>query len=176
MVLLPMLPELIKQLFSEPATNTFPAKYLPPSMTEFLQQVAEGKATLHPPVRLPPNFRGKIVYERDACTGCTLCARVCPSHAIDVLPETKRMRIWITQCIFCSQCTSVCPKSSLSMGQEFLLADEDRFSEMRIVGVRPPSLLFPIQHFLIPGSQITRISAFFQHHDAPGQALVDPVS
>jgi NAD(P)H-quinone oxidoreductase subunit I len=133
MVLLPMLPELIKQLFSEPATNTFPAKYLPPSITEFLKQVGEGKASMNPPIGLPPNFRGKIVYERDACTGCTLCARVCPSNAIDVLPETKRMRIWISSCIFCSQCTDACPKNGLSMSDEFLLADEDRFSEARIV-------------------------------------------
>jgi formate hydrogenlyase subunit 6/NADH:ubiquinone oxidoreductase subunit I len=133
MVLLPMLPELIKQLFSEPATNKFPAKYLPPSVTDFLRQVGEGKASMNPPVRLPPKFRGKIVYERDACTGCTLCARVCPSNAIDVLPETKRMRIWVTQCIFCSQCTDACPKNGLSMSEEFLLADEDRFSEARIV-------------------------------------------
>jgi NAD(P)H-quinone oxidoreductase subunit I len=133
MVLLPMLPELIKQLFSEPATNTFPAKYLPPSITEFLKQVGEGKASMNPPIGLPPNFRGKIVYERDACTGCTLCARVCPSNAIEVLPETKRMRIWISSCIFCSQCTDACPKNGLSMSDEFLLADEDRFSEARIV-------------------------------------------
>ncbi len=133
MVLLPMLPELIKQLLSEPATNKFPAKYLPPSITEFLRQVGEGKVPLNPPVPIPPNFRGKLAYEREACTGCTLCARVCPSHAIDVLPETRRMRIWITQCIFCSQCTDACPKNGLHMTEEFLLADEDRFSENLIV-------------------------------------------
>lgn len=133
MVLLPMIPELLKQLFLEPATNKFPDKYLPASITEFLQLVAEGKASMNPPVRVPPKFRGKIVYERDACTGCTLCAKVCPSHAIEILPETKKMRIWITQCIFCSQCTDTCPKNGLSMSEEFLLADEDRFSELRIV-------------------------------------------
>jgi formate hydrogenlyase subunit 6/NADH:ubiquinone oxidoreductase subunit I len=133
MALLPMLPELIRQLFSRPATNQFPAKYLPPSITEYLKLVAEGKASMNSPVDLPPNYRGKIVYEREACTGCTLCARVCPSHAIDVLPETKRMRIWVTQCIYCSQCTDACPKNGLSMSGEFLLADEDRFSDRRIV-------------------------------------------
>jgi formate hydrogenlyase subunit 6/NADH:ubiquinone oxidoreductase subunit I len=88
---------------------------------------------MNPPVGIPPNFRGKIVYERDACTGCSLCVRVCPSHAIDILPETKRMRIWIASCIFCSQCTDACPKNGLSMSEEFLLADENRFSEPLIV-------------------------------------------
>ena len=133
MALLPMLPELLKQLFLEPATNRFPAKYLPPSISRFFRRVGSGEEIMHPPVALPYKFRGKIVYEREACTGCTLCARVCPSHAIDVLPETKRMRIWVSQCIFCSQCTDACPKNGLSMGSEFLLADEDRFSEQRIV-------------------------------------------
>ena len=130
---LPMIPELLRQLFRTPATNPFPATYLPPSVTEFLKMVGEGKATLNPPVAIPPNFRGKIAYERDCCTGCTLCAKVCPSNAIEILPETKRMRIWVTQCIFCSQCNDICPKGGLSMSGEFLLADEDRFSENRIV-------------------------------------------
>ncbi|MDD1673649.1 MAG: 4Fe-4S binding protein [Methanomicrobiales archaeon] len=133
MALLPMIPELLKQLFLEPATNKFPAKYLPSSITQFLREVNEGKVGMNPPVKLPLRFRGKIAYEREACTGCTLCAKVCPAHAIDILPETKRMRIWVTQCIFCSQCTDACPKNGLSMSEEFLLADEDRYSEQRIV-------------------------------------------
>ena len=128
-----MIPELLKQLFLEPATNKFPTKYLPPSVTQFLREVSEGKSGMNPPVKLPPKFRGKIAYEREACTGCTLCAKVCPAHAIDILPETKRMRIWVTQCIFCSQCTDACPKNGLSMSEEFLLADENRYSEQRIV-------------------------------------------
>ena len=130
---LPMIPELLKQLFRAPATNPFPATYLPPSVTEFLKMVGEGKATINPPVDIPPNFRGKIAYDRDCCTGCTLCQKVCPANAIEFLPETKRMRIWVTQCIFCSQCNDICPKGGLSMSGEFLLADEDRFSENRIV-------------------------------------------
>jgi formate hydrogenlyase subunit 6/NADH:ubiquinone oxidoreductase subunit I len=128
-----MIPELLKQLFRTPATNPFPATYLPPSVTEFLKMVGEGKATINPPVDIPPNFRGKIAYDRDCCTGCTLCQKVCPANAIEFLPETKRMRIWVTQCIFCSQCNDICPKGGLSMSGEFLLADEDRFSENRIV-------------------------------------------
>lgn len=130
---LPMIPELLRQLFRRPATNPFPAAYLPPSVTEFLKMVGEGKATLNPPVAIPPNFRGKIAYDRDCCTGCTLCLKICPANAIEFLPETKRVRIWVTQCIFCSQCNDICPKGSLSMSGEFLLADEDRFSENLIV-------------------------------------------
>jgi len=133
MKFLPLFPELVRQLFREPATNRFPAKYLPPTVTGFLKSVGEGKATIVPPIPTPPNFRGKITYKNDCCIGCGLCVKVCPSHAIELIPETKQIRVWVGQCIFCSQCTSICPKGGLSMGDEFLLADEDRYSENLIV-------------------------------------------
>ncbi|HUU76594.1 MAG TPA: 4Fe-4S dicluster domain-containing protein [Methanoregulaceae archaeon] len=130
---LPLIPELLRQLFRKPATNLFPAKYQPPSVTGFLQSVAAGKAELNPPVATPQNFRGKIEYQRDGCIGCSLCVKVCPSYAIELLPETKRIRIWVDQCIFCSQCNDICPKGGLRMTDEFLLATEDRYSENLIV-------------------------------------------
>jgi ferredoxin len=133
MIRLPMVPELLRQLFKKPATNAFPARHLPPSVTEFLSQVANGKAAINPPVPVPLKFRGKIAYDRESCIGCTLCLKVCPAHAIEFLPETKRVRIYVTQCIFCSQCNDICPKDSLHMTPEFLLACEDRYAESQIV-------------------------------------------
>lgn len=130
---LPMLSELIQQLFRKPATNAFPARYLPPSVTQFLNSVAQGEAAINPPVPVPPKFRGKIAYDRESCIGCSLCLRVCPAHAIEFLPETKRIRIYVAQCIFCSQCNDICPKGSLHMTPEFLLATENRFAESQIV-------------------------------------------
>lgn len=133
MNLLPMFPELLRQLFRKPATNRFPATYLPPSVTGFLKKVSAGEAAIVPPVVLPPNFRGKIEYRRDGCIGCQLCTKICPSNAIEFLEDTKRIRIWVDQCIFCSQCTDICPKGGLVMTDAFLLADEDRYSENLIV-------------------------------------------
>ena len=97
MARLPMMPELLRQLFRKPATNAFPARYLPPSVTKFLTSVAQGEAAINPPVPVPPKFRGKIAYDRESCIGCSLCLRVCPAHAIEFLPETKRIRIYVTQ-------------------------------------------------------------------------------
>lgn len=128
-----MVPEVLRQIFRRPATNAFPAKYLPPSVTAFLARVAGGEAAVHPPVAVPPAFRGKIVYDREACIGCKTCTTVCPAHAIEFLPGTKKVRIYVTQCCFCSQCNDVCPKGALRMSTEFLLADEDRYSENLIV-------------------------------------------
>ncbi|MDI9632635.1 MAG: 4Fe-4S dicluster domain-containing protein [Methanolinea sp.] len=130
---LPLVPELLRQLFRRPATNLFPAKYLPRSVRRFLRDAGEGRARIHPPVPTPPQYRGKIAYDRESCIGCTLCVKVCPAHAIDFIPVTKKVRIWVGQCIFCSQCTSICPKNCLSMTEEFLLAGEDRYAENLIV-------------------------------------------
>lgn len=133
MMRLPAFSMVLRQLFKKPATNFFPAKNLPPSITRYLEAVAAGTASIHPPVATPAGFRGKIVYDRDTCIGCKMCTRVCPANAIEFLPDTKRIRIWVGQCVFCSQCNLVCPKSSLSMSHEFLLATEDRYAESMIV-------------------------------------------
>ncbi|MBR1368274.1 NADH-quinone oxidoreductase [Methanocalculus chunghsingensis] len=130
---LPMIREIFTQLFRTPATNQFPARHLPKSVTEFLKKVGSGEARMIPPVATPPAFRGKIQYDRDGCIGCKLCLKVCPAHAIEFIPETKRVRIYVASCIFCGQCNDICPKHVLTMSDEFLLATEDRFAENQIV-------------------------------------------
>jgi formate hydrogenlyase subunit 6/NADH:ubiquinone oxidoreductase subunit I len=124
---------LIKQLFSKPATNPFPARHMPKSVTGLLHKVAEGKATIHPPVPVPADLRGKIAYDRDKCIGCQLCLRVCPAHVIEFLPETKKIRMYVARCTFCAQCVDACPVDALSTTPEFLLADSDRFAKNLIV-------------------------------------------
>lgn len=133
MSFLPTMWEVLRQLFKKPATNLFPAKYLPKSVTEFLSDVAKGKRTINPTIATPDKYRGKIVYERDKCIGCKICTRVCPANAIEFIKETKTIRIYVTQCIFCSQCNDVCPADCLHMSDNFTLATADRYSEDMIV-------------------------------------------
>lgn len=54
-----ILKTLFSQLLTRPATNRFPAKYMPKSVLGFLGKVKEGKAQLVPPVPIPPRFRGR---------------------------------------------------------------------------------------------------------------------
>ena len=128
---------LIKQLFSKPATNPFPVKYMPKSVTAVLKAVGAGKAQINPPVPTPKDLRGKIAYDREKCIGCGLCVRVCPASVIQLLEpvgeEKAKIRMYVARCAFCAQCVDACPVGALSTTEEFLLADTDRFSANLIV-------------------------------------------
>jgi formate hydrogenlyase subunit 6/NADH:ubiquinone oxidoreductase subunit I len=124
---------LIRQLLGKPATNPFPARYMPKSVAGLLSKVAAGKAAIHPPVPVPKDLRGKIAYDREKCIGCQLCIRVCPASVIEFLPENKKIRMYVARCTFCAQCVDACPVDALATTPEFLLADTDRFSANLIV-------------------------------------------
>jgi len=128
-----MIPMLLGQMVKKPFTNKFPAKYAPANTTKFLQDVGEGKAKLIPPVETPPNFRGKIQYDKEKCIGCQLCMKVCPTDAIIFKPEEKKVKFLLARCCFCSQCNDICPVKCISMSNEFLLADTDKYSKDLIV-------------------------------------------
>jgi ferredoxin len=128
-----MLGPVFKQLFKKPWTNKFPVKYTPDNTTKLLEEVGAGKVQIIPPIEIPEGFRGKLQYERETCIGCKLCIKVCPSGAIEFIEKDKKIRIYLSRCTFCSQCNDICPKNCLSMSNEFLLADTDKYSKDLIV-------------------------------------------
>jgi len=128
-----MIPQLLVQMLKKPFTNKHPRKYIPSSSTTLFRDVQSGKATIIPPIRTPERFRGKIVYDKEKCIGCKLCLKVCPSEAIAFKDAEKKIIIYLARCTFCAQCNDVCPVSCLSMSNEFLLADTDKYSQNLIV-------------------------------------------
>ncbi|MEM0493532.1 MAG: 4Fe-4S dicluster domain-containing protein [Candidatus Thermoplasmatota archaeon] len=128
-----MVPVLLAQMFKKPFTNKFPVKYTPSSPTRLMERVNKGEVRINPPVQVPERFRGKISYDKDKCIGCKLCLQVCPSAAIEYKTEEKKIKIYLARCTFCSQCNDVCPVSCLSMSNEFLLSDTDKYSKDLIV-------------------------------------------
>jgi len=125
--------ELLKQFFSDPATNLFPVKYAPANIHQTLKKVEAGKATINPPVEIPPGFRGKIEYDREACIGCQMCIKVCPSETIEVLPDERKVRFHMSRCTFCALCTEICPKNCIRMSDQFIMATLDKNSKEMIV-------------------------------------------
>jgi len=128
-----MVKVLLKQLFLTPATNTFPTKYAPKSVIGFLNKVQKGRKVLTPPIEVPHKFRGKISYDRGKCTGCQLCIKVCPTKAIEFIPEEKKIKIFVSRCCFCAQCNDICPTGALSMTDEFMLSSYDKYADALVV-------------------------------------------
>ena len=113
----------VRQLFRKPASNPFPVRYAPESISK---KVQEKDFRINPPVPLPPAFRGRIAYDKNNCTGCRQCLNVCPAQAIEFLADEKKIKIYVSRCCFCAQCVDVCPVHTLAVSDEFLLANYDK--------------------------------------------------
>jgi formate hydrogenlyase subunit 6/NADH:ubiquinone oxidoreductase subunit I len=93
-----MLGEVSKSLFKRPVTQKYP----------FEKQLT------------PPRLRGQVMYNPEKCTGCGLCAKDCPSDALEVITLDKKAKQFVVKyhvdrCLFCQQCVESCRFGCLSM-------------------------------------------------------------
>ena len=68
------------------------------------------------PRRALPGSRGTLVFAKDTCVYCTVCAKKCPTGALAVNRAQKKWTIDRLLCITCGYCVEACPKKSLSLG------------------------------------------------------------
>ncbi len=80
----------------------------------------------------PTRLRGKLLWCKDACTACGLCAKDCPADALAVLAIDKKakqivLRYHVDRCTFCAQCVTNCRQGCLTMSSlDWELAALDR--------------------------------------------------
>ncbi|WP_026509928.1 4Fe-4S dicluster domain-containing protein [Butyrivibrio sp. LC3010] len=89
--------QVIKNLFSKPATRKYPFE----------------------PKEYPERTRGHVQNDMDVCILCGLCSIKCPTHAITVDKAAKTWSIRPMSCIQCRCCVDNCPKKCLSMDTHF---------------------------------------------------------
>ncbi|WKZ33651.1 MAG: NADH-quinone oxidoreductase subunit I [Thermodesulfobacteriota bacterium] len=84
-------------------------------------------------------FRGQHTLNKDEngrelCVACELCAKVCPTKCITVIPmedDTGRgiadrvAKVWkveLARCMFCGYCEDACPTRAVRLGRDYELA------------------------------------------------------
>jgi Ni,Fe-hydrogenase III small subunit/ferredoxin len=90
------------------------------------------------PPSLPPLFRGRPTIDAGKCqSGCTACAAICPTDAIDLSAE--RPRLDLGRCIFCADCATACPTGAIVLSSDWQLAASDR-DALQLSANAPPDV------------------------------------
>lgn len=69
----------------------------------------------------PERLRGALQFiNREACTGCGMCAKDCPANALQVIVLDKAAKRFVIayhedRCTFCAQCVASCNHACLVM-------------------------------------------------------------
>lgn len=67
------------------------------------------------PRKMIPGSRGQLIFTKDSCVYCNVCAKKCPTGAILVNRMQKKWAIERLRCISCGYCVEACPKKSLAL-------------------------------------------------------------
>lgn len=76
-------------------------------------------------------MRNKLCVNKDACTGCSLCVKMCPAGTI-TMNEVKEI-MFGPDCIYCLKCYNLCPANAVC----FTMKSKDPVKYYRHKGPTP---------------------------------------
>lgn len=62
-----------------------------------------------------PGSRGALKIDLDKCIYCSICAKKCPTQALEVDRTAKSWSVDRLRCITCAYCVEACPKKCLEL-------------------------------------------------------------
>lgn len=78
---------------------------------------------------VPDNYRGRPGLRFDACLGCGICKRMCPTTCIDMVEVeddsgkmVKRPQVNLGRCMMCGYCAEYCPVDAMTVTPDYELA------------------------------------------------------
>ncbi len=105
-----MLGNIIRNLFSKPATRKYPQTRREPF----------------------ENARGCIDIDISNCIFCGICQKKCPADAIKVSKDGKSWEIDPYKCIICNVCTESCPKKCILSNPEYKAPEYQKSINRRV--------------------------------------------
>ena len=98
---------------------------------DMFKNLKEKPVTLRFPYeRVEPveGIRAKVSWDIEKCIGCSLCVRICPGNAIELIGRGRRaeIRYNVGRCLFCGECVDVCPTKAIYATEDFELVFNSR--------------------------------------------------
>lgn len=96
-----MFKDIVESSFTRSATQLYPVEKIAP----------------------PERYRGELFFNPQACTGCRLCVKDCPSNAIELTILDRAAKRYVMEyhkdrCIYCGQCVVNCKFNCISMSNK----------------------------------------------------------
>ncbi|NHJ12690.1 MAG: 4Fe-4S dicluster domain-containing protein [Candidatus Thorarchaeota archaeon] len=72
-----------------------------------------------------------LIYDKDKCTGCMLCPKVCNFGAIE--KDGDKVKFDLDKCVLCGSCEEICPEDAIKIERKTV--DKDKIAEYKDVWV-----------------------------------------
>ncbi len=108
----------------------------------------------------------KPLWTESACSFCGLCEAVCPTQAIKVHKDAKKLDFDEANCIYCGKCEKACPVSAWTGKSGYIVSVGGLYGNRIAVG----QTFLPIIFSAAVLFQVVDITlAFFANHAKPGE-------